>query len=111
MVSEQAMVVMTTVDGEGLARTLGEKLLEARLAACVQEVRISSRYRWEGAVQCDDEILLLVKTSKASAPAAMRCIEAHHDYDVPEILALPVTAGLPAYLQWLARESDGAQPG
>ena len=108
--SGQAMVVMTTVDGEALARALGEKLLDARLAACVQEVRISSRYRWEGRVQCDDEILLLVKTSKASASAAMRCIEAHHTYDVPEIIALPVTDGLPAYLQWLARESEGTQP-
>lgn len=106
--SEQAMVVMTTVDGEVLARTIGEKLLEARLAACVQEVRISSRYRWEGAVQCDAEILLLVKTSRASVSAAMRCIERHHSYEVPEILAVPVTDGLPAYLQWITRESDGS---
>lgn len=98
---------MTTVDSEALARTLGEKLLEARLAACVQEVRISSRYRWEDAVRCDAEILLLVKTSKASAAAAMRCIEKHHSYEVPEILAVPVTDGLPAYLQWLTRESAG----
>jgi periplasmic divalent cation tolerance protein len=105
--SAQAVVVMTTVDSEGLARTLGEKLLEARLAACVQEIRISSRYRWEGALQCDAEILLLIKTSTASAAAAMRCVERHHSYEVPEILAIPVTDGLPAYLQWLARESTG----
>lgn len=104
---EQAVVVMTTVDSEALAKTVGEKLLEARLAGCVQEIRISSRYRWEGAVQCDDEILLLVKTSKVSATAAMRCIERHHSYEVPEILAVPVTDGLPAYLQWLVRESAG----
>ena len=45
-----------------------------------------------------------------SASAAMRCIEAHHSYEVPEILAVPVTDGLPAYLQWLTRESEGAQP-
>lgn len=107
---EQAVVVMTTVDDEARARMLGEKLLEARLAACVQELRISSRYRWEGAVQCDPEILLLVKTSKAAADAAMRCIEQHHSYDVPEILVVPVTDGLPAYLAWLARESTGAPP-
>jgi len=106
---EQAMVVMTTVDSEALARSLGERLLKARLAGCVQEIRIASRYRWEGAVQCDAEILLLVKTSKASAAAAMHCIERHHSYEVPEILAVPVTDGLPAYLQWLARESAGPQ--
>jgi periplasmic divalent cation tolerance protein len=106
---EQAVVVMTTVDSEGLARTLAEKLLEARLAGCVQEIRIASRYRWEGDVRCDAEILLLVKTSQAAAAAAMRCIERHHSYEVPEILAVPATGGLPAYLQWLARESAGLQ--
>ena len=105
--NEQATVVMTTVGDEASARKLAEALLEERLAACVQEVRISSRYRWEGAVQCDAEILLLVKTSKAAAAAAMGCIERHHTYEVPEILALPVSGGLPAYLQWLASESDG----
>ena len=104
---EQAMVVMTTVDSEALAQRIGEKLLDGRLAGCVQEIRIASRYRWEGTLRSDAEILLLVKTSKASAAAAMRCIEKHHSYEVPEILAIPVTDGLPAYLQWLVRESAG----
>lgn len=106
---EQAMVVMTTVDSEALAQTIGDRLLEARLAGCVQEIRIASRYRWEGRLKRDAEILLLVKTSKASVAAAMRCIEKHHSYEVPEVLAVPVTDGLSAYLQWLARESGGPQ--
>lgn len=103
----QATLLMTTVDSEDLARTLAGLLLEKRLAACVQEVRINSRYRWDNEVRCDAEILLLVKTSAASVPEALRVIEANHSYDVPEIIALPVTAGLPAYLEWIAAETGG----
>lgn len=103
----QAILIMTTVDSEELARSLAGRLLERRLAACVQEVRIASRYRWEGAVQCDAEILLLVKTSRKAAAGAMQVIEENHSYDVPEIIALPVTDGLPAYLDWIGKEADG----
>lgn len=104
----KAMMVMTTVDSEKLARTLAGELLAARLAACVQEVRIASNYRWEGELRRDDEILLLIKTSARCTDAAIRCIEKHHSYDVPEIIAVPVSAGLPAYLDWIERESEGA---
>ena len=107
--NDSATLVMTTVDTEELARTLAARLLEKRLAACVQEVRINSHYRWDGELRHEPEILLLVKTSAAAAPAAMRLIEDIHSYDVPEIIALPVTAGLPAYLRWLAEEADGAR--
>lgn len=105
--SGAAMVVLTTVDSEALAETLATRLLEQRLAACVQAVPIASRYRWQGAVRCDDEILLLIKTSRDAVAATMRCIETHHSYEVPEILALPVADGLPAYLDWIARETAG----
>lgn len=98
-------VIMTTVDSEELAASLAAVLLERRLAACVQQLEITSRYRWEGAVQCDAEILLLVKTSAAAAEAAVRAIEENHSYDVPEILVLPATGGLPAYLDWIAAET------
>ena len=107
--NDSGTLVMTTVDSEELARTLATRLLEKRLAACVQEVRIDSHYRWDGELRYEPEILLLVKTSAETAPAAMRLIEDIHSYEVPEIIALPVTAGLPAYLQWLAEEADGAR--
>lgn len=102
---QQATVIMTTVASAGDAERLATRLLEGDLAACVQEIPITSRYRWQGAVQHDAEILLLVKTAPAAAQAAMSVIEAHHPYDVPEILAVPATAGLPAYLEWLAGET------
>lgn len=84
---------------------LATRLLESRLAACVQQIGIASRYRWDGEVKCDEEILLLVKTSVEAAGAAMRAIEENHSYEVPEIVALPIADGLPAYLEWVTRET------
>src|SRR5690606_23217351 len=75
LMNNSATLVMTTVDSEELARTLASRLLERRLAACVQEVRINSHYRWDGELRYEPEILLLVKTSAEAASAAMRLIE------------------------------------
>ena len=104
---DKATLLMTTVDSDDLAKTVATRLLEKRLAACVQEIRINSHYRWDGELRCEPEVLLLVKTSPGAAAAAMRLIEDIHSYEVPEIIALPVTAGPPAYLQWLTGEADG----
>ncbi len=101
----KAVMIMTTVDGEDAAARLATTLVERREAACVQQLDIRSRSRWRGEVKCDPEILLLVKTTQAAAPAAMRTIRDEHPYDVPEILALPVTDGLSAYLEWLQAET------
>jgi len=106
--NNEGMLVMTTVGSDELANSLAARLLERRLAACVQEVRIDSRYRWQGELRRDAEILLLVKTSRRAAEAAMDLIRDIHSYEIPEIIALPITAGMPAYLEWLAAEADGA---
>ncbi len=110
--SERAVMIMTTVDTDEQTETLCEVLLEEHLAACIQTMPIVSRYRWEGEVQRDAETLLMIKTSASAVDAAMRVIETYHDYDVPEIVVLPVTAGLPAYLNWLQNETraDGTNP-
>jgi periplasmic divalent cation tolerance protein len=107
LMRETGMLIMTTVDSDDAAAALASSLLERRLAACVQEVRINSRYRWQGELRYDAEILLLVKTSKQAAEAAMDLIRDIHNYEVPEIIAVPIDAGLPAYLQWLTAEADG----
>jgi len=98
-------VVLTTADTQALAEKLGVKLVESRLAACVQEFPISSRYRWEGGVQCDSEILLLIKTACASTDKVIDLIKTEHTYDVPEIIVLPVTGGLSAYIEWVNAET------
>jgi periplasmic divalent cation tolerance protein len=100
----KATLVMTTVDNEQLAGSLATMLIERRLAACVQQVNITSRYRWDGKVRCGAEILLLVKTSSDAQQAAMQAIAENHTYDVPEIIALPIADGLPAYLEWVTKE-------
>ncbi|HYN29100.1 MAG TPA: divalent-cation tolerance protein CutA [Dermatophilaceae bacterium] len=85
------------------ADRLARLLVEARLAACVQVLPgLTSTYRWEGAVETADEVLLLAKTSAAAAPALMALAEREHPYDVPEVLAVPVVAASDRYAVWLA---------
>jgi periplasmic divalent cation tolerance protein len=77
--------------------------VEQRLAACVQgSGPVSSTYRWQGKTEKATEYLLLVKTTRARFPAVEKAIKALHTYEVPEIIALPLTAGSQDYLAWLA---------
>jgi periplasmic divalent cation tolerance protein len=67
---------------------------------------VRSIYRWEGAVQDDTEVLLIAKTREALLPALTARVEALHPYDVPEVIALPVTGGSEPYLSWLRASSQ-----
>jgi periplasmic divalent cation tolerance protein len=100
-------VILTTSGSQEEADRLAAGLVEARLAACVQQTPIRSTYRWEGEVVKDEEILLLIKSRAALFPLIEAWIQARHSYDVPEIVMLPVTAGLKAYLDWVEEETDG----
>ena len=86
------------------ADALADGLVEGRLAACVQQVPIRSTYRWQGAVEHDDEILLLVKTRAEAYGAVEAHVRAHHSYDLPAITCLPI-AGSDDYLAWIATET------
>lgn len=101
-------VVMTTVADPAAGQRLAEGLLEKRLVACIQALPIQSTYRWKGAVQREAETLLLIKTRTALYPEVETFLRAHHPYETPEIILLPVTAGLPDYLRWIA---DVTRPG
>ena len=99
---EFVVVLVTTADAEEGAR-LGRALVEERLAACANVVGpIRSIYRWEGAVEEADEHLVLLKARGADVAALEARVRALHSYDVPEVIALPVTAGSAPYLAWLA---------
>ncbi len=98
-----ALLVTCTVDAEERARELASALVEERLAACVQVLGpIASVYRWRGEVEAATEWLLLAKTTEARFPALRDVIVRRHPYELPEIVAVPITEGLPAYLRWVA---------
>ena len=105
----QPQVVFITAGTPQEAEAIARALVEERLAACANMLTgVTSIYRWEGEVQRDAEVLLVVKTTDASLPALVQRVQELHSYQVPEIVALPITGGSPEYLTWLV-ESCGAQ--
>lgn len=103
----QALVVLCTAPAsDDHAARLARGLVDARLAACVNVVpNVRSYYRWQGAVQVDDEVQLVIKTAPARLSAVQAYLAQHHPYDVPEVLALPVSGGSPSYLAWLVEQT------
>ncbi len=101
---DDACVVLITTPNEDVAAKIAEALVAEHLAACVNILpSITSVYRWEGALQRDSEILLIVKTRQALLQSKLiPRVKALHPYDVPEVIALPITAGAADYLNWLA---------
>jgi len=97
-----ALVVLVTVSEAAAGLSLGRKVVEEGLAACVQVIPGGTAiYRWQGTIHTDPQAQLIIKTTVAAWPALQARIVALHSDEVPEILALPVTAGFPAYLAWL----------
>ena len=100
------LTVLTTTDAAEKAQALAVGAVEAKVAACAQiDGPITSVYRWEGAVQADQEWRVLYKTTAERYPDLERYIKQAHDYDTPEIIATPVTHGSEAYLSWMREET------
>ncbi len=96
------LLALTTCPDADSAARIARALVEERLAACVSRVPgATSVYRWEGRVEEDTEVLLLIKTTGERLPTLRKRLLALHPYDVPELIALPIEDGLPAYLDWL----------
>jgi periplasmic divalent cation tolerance protein len=106
------IVVLCTTPKEDVSAELARGLVEAELAACVNIVpAVRSIYRWQGATHDDAESLLVIKTQAARFEALAHWIRAHHPYSEPEIIALPIAAGSPSYLAWIASLTGGtSQP-
>ncbi|HEX7972589.1 MAG TPA: divalent-cation tolerance protein CutA [Thiobacillus sp.] len=103
----EPLLILTNVPDAASAEKLAHALIETRAAACVNVLAAChSIYRWQGAVETADEIPLLIKTTAANYQRVEAIVRAHHPYDVPELIATPITHGLPAYLDWLATETD-----
>ena len=96
------LIVLTTTPNEEEAESLARKIVKARLAACVQVLpRMKSFYFWEGAIQADDEHLLLIKTLSEKFDELKDFILENHSYTVPEIVALRAEKVSESYFKWL----------
>jgi periplasmic divalent cation tolerance protein len=103
---EQILIVMTNLPNAQAAEAIASTLVEARLAACVNLLpAVQSVYRWQGKVERATEVTLLIKTTQRHYAALEAAIRAAHPYELPEVIALPVTTGLPSYLQWVITET------
>ena len=99
-----ALLCLSTCPDADSARRIADALVDARLAACVSVVPgVLSTYRWQGAIERGEEVLLLIKTTHDALPALQARLPELHPYELPELLAVEA-AGSPAYLQWIARE-------
>lgn len=94
-------VVITTCGSREEAEKLAARIVDRKLAACVQLSSITSYYTWEGEVNNDPETKLLIKTRKDLYDRLESFIKENHSYDVPEIISLPVQSGSKAYLDWI----------
>ncbi len=100
--NNKVIIAFSTCPDLAEGRALADRLVGRGLAACVNLIpQLTSVYRWQGRVQSDDECLLVIKTTEDSVAAVRDCILQHHSYELPEMVAVPVCDGLPAYLQWV----------
>lgn len=101
------LLVMTNVPDKAMAERLATALVEAHAAACVNILApCESVYRWQGVLEAVTEIPLMIKTTEAAYPRVERILRECHPYAVPEIIAVPIKYGLPAYLAWVATETE-----
>lgn len=101
MSTEYCLVLCTCPDA-ATAQRLAEALVAERLAACVNILPgLNSVYFWEGRVESAPELLLLIKTETSRFAAIRDLLQEHHPYELPELIAVPVLEGSPAYLGWI----------
>jgi periplasmic divalent cation tolerance protein len=100
--ADSIVIALTTCPDEAVARTLSETFLKERLATCINRVSgVRSSYIWNGALQEEAEILLIIKTTGARISELEARLKALHPYELPEWLVIPVTGGNERYLDWV----------
>mgnify|MGYP005814776049 CR=1 FL=1 len=103
----EALLVLTNLPDQASAQRAAEALIESRAAACVNILPgCTSVYRWQGKLETAGEVPLLIKTTRDAYPRLEETLRANHPYELPEIIAVPVIAGLPGYLQWIVQETS-----
>jgi periplasmic divalent cation tolerance protein len=100
--SADVLIALCTCPDAAVGERIAEALVGEGLAACINTLPgITSVYLWEGKVQRDSEVLLLIKTTRARLAALTDRVRQLHPYELPEVIAVPVSGGLPDYLQWV----------
>ncbi|MBC7501360.1 MAG: divalent-cation tolerance protein CutA [Herminiimonas sp.] len=103
---DQVLLVMTSMPDEGSAHDLASLLVDAGLAACVHILPgMQSVYRWDGVLHTTSEVTVQIKTVQSCYAEVEQAVLQSHPYDVPEIIAVPVVDGLPAYLDWVRQST------
>ena len=104
------LLVITNLPDSPSAQKLARHIIESRAAACVNQLApCISTYRWQEKIETASEVPLLIKTTQAAYPRLEALITAFHPYELPEIIAVPVSAGLPAYLAWVSQETNSCK--
>jgi periplasmic divalent cation tolerance protein len=107
MDAERAVFVYTTYPSLVEAERIGKALLERRLAACVNILPgMISHYRWRGAIERGEEVVMIVKTRASLAEGVRAAVKEMHSYTTPAILVLPIEGGEPGYIDWLMQETE-----
>ena len=105
--TSEAILVVTNLPDRETALNLAHKLVEARLAACVNVMaECTSVYRWKGKIETVPEVPVFIKTLKMHFPRVEQMVRQYHPYELPELIAVPISDGLKAYLDWLAIETQ-----
>ena len=101
------LLVITNLPDAPAAEKLARCIIESHAAACVNQLApCTSTYRWEGRIETASEVPLLIKTTQSAYPRLEALLRAAHPYELPEIIAVLVSVGLPAYLDWVNRETN-----
>lgn len=102
----EVLLVFTNLPDRATAERVAETLITEGVAACVNVLaECVSIYRWKGSSERASEVPLLIKTTRAAYPQLESSLRKLHPYELPEIIAMPVTAGLPEYLNWVTQET------
>lgn len=106
------IVVYVTTSNEDEAAKIARALVESKLAACVNIIKdIRSIYRWRGKTEDDSEVLMIIKTRENLFDSLKVEVQKLHSYDVPEIIALPISHGSEDYLKWIKESTGGLSNG
>ena len=108
--AERVLLALSTFPNAEIARRISNQLVSERFAACANILpSVESIYRWKDKIESGNETLVLFKVSEVRQAAFQDKLRSLHPYDVPEIIFVPVTGGLPEYLQWIAENCGQAR--